>query len=89
MAKYLYPENIMQKLRMCFDLERNDDSMDEQFEGMDPTVVFEKMLEWEGIIGYGGRILDWVQDIWGVGLLSGGDILVADSSYNCAKCDEV
>lgn len=60
-----YPEYIMEAVRQnWFGLEKNDASKDAMIEEMDPADVFGGWLNWEGIIGYTGNILDVVETIY-------------------------
>lgn len=64
----MYPEYIMQTVRQHLGLEEWDTSRDEEINGMSHGTVFDHVLEWEGIIGYGYTIHGWINDIYGVNL---------------------
>lgn len=66
-----YPKYVIDTIREASGLE---DIMcsDEEFQQLSPREAFKKMLEWEGIIGYAGTILGWIEDIFKVKLVSGG-----------------
>ena len=60
-----YPEYIMEAVRQnYFDLEADDTSKDEKIEEMDPETVFGSWVNWEGIFGYTGNILDAIESIY-------------------------
>lgn len=63
-----YPENILKYLRKRARLDENDTSLDEHFNKMRKDAVFEEVLRWQGIYGWGGQIRGWIQDIYGVEL---------------------
>lgn len=63
-----YPENILKYLRKRASLDENDTSLDEHFNKMRKDAVFEEVLRWRGIFGWGGLIRGWIQDIYGVDL---------------------
>lgn len=63
-----YPENILKDLRKRASLDENDTSLDEHFNKMRKDAVFEEVLRWQGISGWGGLIRGWIQDIYGVDL---------------------
>jgi hypothetical protein len=67
-----YPEYLMKKVRQeMFDIEEDDTSKDKEIQSLSPTEFFQRVLEWEGIIGYTHRILSWVDDIFGSDLTQG------------------
>lgn len=68
-----YPEYIMRTIRETHDLDEDDVSRDREFQRLFPREVFEKMLEWEGIVGYGHQILSWIEDIFKVKLTADGE----------------
>jgi hypothetical protein len=61
-----YPEYILAKLRQRQGLDENDTSEDDSFISMDPDQVFDEVCNWEGLIGYGETIREWISDIYGV-----------------------
>lgn len=63
-----YPEYIMNKVRQSLGLEAWDTKRDEEINLLPKHNIFGACLEWEGIIGYGYTIKDWVKDIYGVEL---------------------
>jgi len=71
-TNYHYPEHILRKLReICKDLDPRDTdytNYDEEFNQMSPEEVFQTLLEYEGIYGYAGKIMSWVESIYGVAL---------------------
>ena len=63
-----YPEYIMKTLRQNSGLEKDDTSHDKVFESFSKRMVFDRLLIWEGIIGYSGRIIGFIEDVYGVKL---------------------
>lgn len=63
MTKY-----VKQILRQRLGLEPTDSSRDKELEIMSNREIFDECLRWEGIIGYGDRIISMVEDIFGVTL---------------------
>ena len=63
-----YPENILGLVRQNLDLEPTDTSMDEEINAMSRNEVLDRVCEWEGLIGYGEIIREWIKDIYGVDL---------------------
>lgn len=66
----MYSESIMQRIRQGMDLEENNASRDKEILKMSPATVFEKALDWEGIIGFGGMIRDFIEEIYDIDLNS-------------------
>ena len=64
--KYLH--HVMGKVRQHIGLTEFDTSKDEEINNMSHNAVLDHVLEWEGIIGYGGTIRGWVETIYGVTL---------------------
>lgn len=63
-----YPEYIMKLVRQKMGLEEWDDSRDDEIANMSHGEVFQRCLEWEGIIGYYYTIKSWIENIYGVKL---------------------
>ena len=63
-----YPDYIMQKVRQHLGLGEYDTSWDDIINNSSHSEVFNHVLEWEGIIGYGYTIPQWIKDIYGVEL---------------------
>lgn len=63
-----YPENILSKLREYYGLEDDDTHMDQELQELSPSEAFEKVMDFEGIIGYSGLVLRWIEDIYKVRL---------------------
>ena len=59
-----YPDNIMRNVRQALGLEPDDMSMNEEINDMDQIDVFDKWLQWEGILGYANTIKDAVDNIF-------------------------
>lgn len=68
-----YSNHILRILRESRGLEYDDSSRDEEFQTMFPESVFEAVLEYEGIIGYVYRILNWIEEIYKVKLATYGN----------------
>ena len=64
----IYPENILRLVRQNLDIESTDTSMDEEINNMSRNEVLNRICEWEGLIGYGRVIREWIKDIYGVDL---------------------
>lgn len=60
-----YPVYIMKRLRQNMGLEPEDSSMDKEIDIMSPGEVVDRVLEWEGIIGYSNLITDLIFDVYG------------------------
>lgn len=63
-----YPDYIMKKIRQRMGLEEDDTSIDDSINKMSKDSVFDKVLGWEGFIGYTDTIKGWVEDIYNVEL---------------------
>ena len=63
-----YHNYMMEKVRQHIGLEPWDTSRDEEINNMSKDSVMDHCLEWEGIIGYGHTIRDWVKEIYGITL---------------------
>ena len=63
-----YPENILRLVRQNLDLDPTDTSMDDEINAMSRNEVLDRVCEWEGLIGYGEVIREWIKDIYGVDL---------------------
>ena len=66
MEKYF--DNIMEDVRQNLGLDPEDTSRDEEINTMSRQEVFNRVCEWNGLIGYGETIRDWKENIWGVDL---------------------
>ena len=64
----IYPENIMCMVRQYMGLEPDDEKYDDEILSMKPSEVFGMVCEWEGLIGYGKVIREWIKDIYGINL---------------------
>ena len=60
-----YPTYIMKRLRQNLGLEPDDTSGDKEIDIMSPGEVVDRVLEWEGIIGYSSLITDLIFDVYG------------------------
>lgn len=63
-----YPEYILKKLRCFSGLEEEDTSLDKTFQELEPEEVFDRVMKFDGIIGYRYTMLRWIQDIFKVKL---------------------
>ena len=63
-----YPYYIMEMVRQHLGLELYDTSRDEEINNMSHGTVLDHVMEWEGIIGYGYTIPQWIKDIYGIEL---------------------
>lgn len=59
-----YSDSIMRNVRETFGLEPDDTSLDKEINEMDKMDVFEKWLQWEGILGYEYKIKEAVDNIF-------------------------
>ena len=64
----IYPENIMCMVRQYMGLEPDDEKYDDEILSMKPSEVLGMVCEWEGLIGYGEVIREWIKDIYDVDL---------------------
>lgn len=64
-----YPEYIMQDVRYNIGLDEDDTSRDEEIMSMPRDKVLNHVMEYDGLINYGVKVHDWVEDIYGVDLL--------------------
>ncbi len=65
----LYPENIMRAVRQNLGLDEMDISHDDEIMSMPKRDVLNRYCEWNGLIdGYGYRLLNVVEGIYGVSL---------------------
>ena len=63
-----YSEQVMKRVRQSLGYEIDDTSHDEEIAVMSRDGLFNRCLEWEGIMGYGYIIRDFVEDIYKVKL---------------------
>ncbi|MED2002462.1 hypothetical protein P4V86_03695 [Brevibacillus laterosporus] len=66
-----YPDEVMEAIRQNLDLESDDTSMDKKIMKMPKDEIFNLLLTWNGFIGYGDTIREWVNDVYGVELGEG------------------
>lgn len=64
----VYPDDIMEAVRQNLDLDENDSTHDDIIEQMSKDEVLDRVLEWNGICGYGDEIRQWILDIYGIDL---------------------
>ena len=79
-----YPEYILKYLRLRAGMNESDTSLDEHFNKMRKDAVFEEVLRWQGIIGWGTQIKGWIEGIYGIDL----DDLNALNCSGCVHLDE-
>ena len=60
-----YPEYIMEYLRQRRGLDESETSADADIMSMSPDEAFDEVCNWNGLIGYGSSIRDWISDIYG------------------------
>lgn len=63
-----YPEYILKYLRLREGMYESDTSLDAHFNAMRKDAVFEEVLRWQGIVGWGTQIRGWIEGIYGVDL---------------------
>lgn len=63
-----YPEHLVNKVRQNLDLEKGDTSMDDTILNFTRSTFLNRVLLWEGFIGYGTTIREWVGDVYGIEL---------------------
>lgn len=66
--KRKYPEYIMSYVRQNMGLDSDDTSNDDLINSMNRKDVFDRVLNWNGIIGYAGQIKGWIEEIYGIEL---------------------
>lgn len=62
-----YPEYIKEYVRLRLDLDDTKENGD-YINTLNPSEVFEDILEWNGICGYTETIKIWIKDIFGIDL---------------------
>ena len=63
-----YPENILRIVRQYLDIEPTDTSKDDEINTMNQSEILNCVCTWEGLIGYGRVIRNWIKDIYGINL---------------------
>ena len=61
-----YDEYIVQYVRQNLGLEPVDESRDNEIENMTREEVLNRVLEWNGLIGYGYTIRGWIESVYGI-----------------------
>ena len=59
-----YSDSVMRRVRQALGCEPDDTSCDEAINDMDQMDVFNKWLQWEGILGYTYKIKEAVDNIF-------------------------
>lgn len=59
---------IIRDVRQNMGLEPEDTSRDSEILTMTPAEIFDRWLEWQGIIGYSHRILSAIEEIFDINL---------------------
>lgn len=63
-----YFDYIMEAVRQNLGLEPDDTTHDEEIEEMSRDEVLDRVCEWNGLIGYGDTVREWIEDIWRIDL---------------------
>lgn len=66
--KMKYPENIMRDVRKNLGLDEMDTSMDLEIFQMDREDILNSVCNWNNLVGYGGKIRGWIEDIYQIKL---------------------
>ncbi|RFZ78272.1 hypothetical protein DS742_14255 [Lacrimispora amygdalina] len=66
--KMKYPESIMRDVRRNLGLNEMDTSMDLEIFQMDREDILNSVCNWNNLIGYGGTIRGWIEDIYQIKL---------------------
>lgn len=64
----MYPEYIMEYVRQNMGLKKDDKSKDEEILKMRKREIIDRVCHWNGLIGYGGQVKGWIEDIYGIEL---------------------
>lgn len=67
-TKRKYPEYIMSYVRQNMGLDSDDTSKDDFINSMNKKDVFDRVLNWNGIVGYSSQIKGWIEEIYGIEL---------------------
>ena len=63
-----YSEYILSCVRQSLGYEADDKQADEEIESMEKSEIFERYLQWQGIIGYGDTLLRVIENIYDIEL---------------------
>ena len=63
-----YSEYILRCVRQNLGYASDDKQADEEIESMERSEIFERYLQWQGIIGYGDTLLRVIEDIYDIEL---------------------
>ena len=63
-----YPEYIMMCVKQNLGLDETDVSRDMEIYSMSRKEIFNAVFTWNGLIGYGNTIADWIEDIYKISL---------------------
>jgi len=66
--KMKYPERIMRDVRRNLGLNEMDTSMDLEIFQMDREDILNSVCNWNNLVGYGGLIRGWIEDIYQIKL---------------------
>lgn len=66
--KMKYPERIMRYVRRNLGLNEMDTSMDLEIFQMDREDILNSVCNWNNLVGYGGLIRGWIEDIYQIKL---------------------
>ena len=59
-----YFDSIMEDVRQNLGLEADDTSKDDEISEMSRDEILDRVCEWNGLIGYGSTVREWVENIW-------------------------
>lgn len=65
----MYAKDIVNDVRQNIGAEYDDDSKDEDILKMSKDEILERVLEWNGLVGFKGSVKYWVSTIFGVDLV--------------------
>jgi len=63
-----YSDEILEAVRQNIGLKADDESKDDEIAEMSKEEVLDRVFNWNGLIGYGSAIKQWIEDIYGVNL---------------------
>lgn len=68
MAQFDYNKDVMEACRQRMGLNKDDKSHDTDIWNMSHKRVFIEYCEWNGLTGWSNKLLDVIQDIYGIEL---------------------
>lgn len=63
-----FSEEFMKVARQQYGLEEDDTSRDDEINAYTKLEMLDKMLKWEGILGYIDYIVSWINELFDVDL---------------------